>query len=157
MKKLSTLFILFLVYSCTQSEPETAFDKAQITQEVKEMFSNYHRDIKKDGFAAEFPYLDHSDDFYWVPPGYTSALTSDSVETILRQSAHSVKEASFDWETLQIFPLSNTIATYTGVVSGYMIDTAGVTSKVHLIESGTVIKRQGGWKLLCGQSASLME
>jgi len=36
-----------------------------------------------------------------------------------------------------------------------MIDTSGVKSSVQIIESGTVIKRKDGWKLLSGQSATL--
>jgi len=36
-----------------------------------------------------------------------------------------------------------------------MIDTSGIKSSAIIIESGTVIKRSDGWKLLSGQSAIL--
>ncbi len=119
------------------------------------MLSNYHEDIGKDGLTAEFKYLDKSADFFWVPPGYTTALNYDSVRTILEQNAPSLQTVKFHWKQLQVFPLSDEIASFTGIVDGQMIDTSGVESKVAIIESGTVIKRRDGWKLLCGQSAAL--
>ena len=119
------------------------------------MFENYHRDIEKEGLTAEFAYLDHSEDFFWVPPGYQSPLSYDSVRSILEQSARGFTKIQFQWDTLQIVPLSEEIATYTGIVSGTMIDTSATETRVRIIESGKVIKRSSGWKLLCGQSANL--
>ena len=40
-------------------------------------------------------------------------------------------------------------------MNGQTIDTAGIESNVLIIESGTLIKRGDGWKLLSGQSAIL--
>ncbi len=54
-----------------------------------------------------------------------------------------------------MFPLSEKIANYSGIVKGSMIDTSGIKASVLIIESGTVIKRLDGWKLLSGQSAVL--
>lgn len=119
------------------------------------MFNNYHNDIKKDGLTAEFKYLDHSSDFFWVPPGYSSALTYDSVNSILMTNAKLYSEILFEWDTLQIFPLTKEIANYSGIVKGTMTDTSGIETSVLIIESGTVIKRPDGWKLLSGQSAIL--
>ena len=82
-----------------------------------QMLKEYHAAIEKDGLTAEFQYLDHSADFFWVPPGYTSALTYDSVRTILTQNAKGFSAITFEWDTLQIFPLSEEIANYSGVVS----------------------------------------
>ena len=130
-------------------------DKEKVTQEVEQMLSNYHDDIAESGLTAEFKYLDQSDDFFWVPPGYNSALSYDSVKTILEKNALTIESISFQWDTLRIFPLSHEIANYTGIVVGQMIDTSDVASRVSIIESGTLIRRKSGWKLLSGQSAIL--
>ncbi len=41
----------------------------------------------------------------------------------------------FNWDTLQVFPLSDKIANYSGIVKGSMIDTSGIKSSVIIIES----------------------
>jgi len=154
MKNFALPTLLFTL-SCTQPIPLSESEKGQVTSEVIDMFDNYHADIKAGGLTAEFAYLDSSADFFWVPPGYKAALSYDSVKTILEGNALLFQEVDFRWDTLQVFPLSNEIATYTGIVKGEMTDTTGVVAKMRLIESGTLIKREGDWKLLSGQSAVL--
>ena len=119
------------------------------------MFENYHAEIKVGGLTTEFAYLDSSADFFWVPPGYNAALSYDSVRTILESNAKLFEAVEFSWDTLQVFPLSNDIATYAGIVNGVMTDTSGTIQRMRLIESGTLIKRKNRWKLLSGQSAVL--
>ncbi|MDY8137677.1 hypothetical protein [Aquimarina sp. 2201CG5-10] len=155
MKRLFLFYLLYALTSCQKNLEITTFDKAKISEETRQVLLDYHIAMNKDGLMAEFAYLDDSSDFFWVPPGYTSALNYDSVETILKQNAKTLKQVTFKWDTLQIFPLSNVIANYTGIVNGQMIDTSGIKSKVSIIESGTLIKRDDGWKLLNGQSAIL--
>jgi hypothetical protein len=145
--------------SCSQIQERSndGWDKEIVINEVTQMFDNYHNDIEAEGLTAEFKYLDNSDDFFWVPPGYNSTLSYDSVRLILEKNAVAFTEIKFSWETLIVLPLTDQIATYSGIVTGAMRDTAGVESPVRIIESGTVIKRNDGWKLLCGQSASLAQ
>ena len=151
---MAVIFLLLLI-SCVQTEKLNASEKELVVADVREMFNNYHSDIGKNGLTAEFKYLDRSPDFYWVPPGYNSALTYDSVHTILVNNAKLFREILFEWDTLQVFPLTNEIANYSGIVKGSMTDTAGIVTSVLIIESGTVIRRPDGWKLLSGQSAVL--
>ncbi len=155
MKQILYTCIIIVLNSCNGLYNSDDFDKEGIIKEIEVMLSDYHADINKNGLTAEFTYLDKSQDFFWAPPGYTSALNYDSVQTILLQNAKSLKLVKFQWDTLKIFPLSNKIANYTGIVNGITIDTVGVESKVSIIESGTIIKRSNGWKLLNGQSAIL--
>lgn len=156
MKSLRLFIILttVLLTSCLK-EQSKSFDKQEIISEIQTMFENYHEAIKQDGLTAEFDYLDSSDDFFWVPPGYKSALKNDSIKAILLQNNKSIQSISFDFETLEIFPLSEKIANYSGIVKGIMIDTSNLTSNFKIIESGTLIKRTDGWKLLNGQSRNL--
>lgn len=156
---LNRMYLLFLscllLVSCSTPGSLSEKDKAQIREDILEMFGNYFGDIKKDGLHAEFNYLDNSDDFFWAPPGYHSTLTYDSVRAILEVNAVNLEQVEFDWDTLQIFPISHNIATYSGIVRGSILNTNGDRSNVLMIESGTLIKREDGWKLLSGQSANI--
>ncbi len=155
IKQIFGIVILMTLTSCFQTDKLDESEKELIINDVVEMFGNYHSDIRKDGLTAEFKYLDQSTDFFWVPPGYKSTLSYDSVREILEINAKSFQAIEFNWDTLQVFPLSDKIANYSGIVKGSMIDTSGIKSSVLIIESGTVIKRSDGWKLLSGQSAIL--
>ena len=154
-KQIFGILLLVALISCFQSDKLNDSEKELIINDVIEMLDNYHDDIRKDGLTAEFKYLDQSTDFFWVPPGYKSTLSYDSVRHILESNAKSFQAIDFNWDTLQVFPLSDNIANYSGIVKGSMIDTSGIKSSVLIIESGTVIKRPDGWKILSGQSALL--
>ncbi|MDH3648988.1 MAG: hypothetical protein OEQ53_04855 [Saprospiraceae bacterium] len=154
------LFTGFHFISACVSEAQkhsNDWSKEEVIRDVTIMFDQYHKAIEQEGLTAEFNYLDNSPDFFWVPPGYREALTYDSVRAILQGNANGFTRVEFHWDTLQVFPLSNTIASFTGIVNGVMTDTTGSKSPVHIIESGTVIKRTDGWKLLNGQSVSLIK
>ncbi len=155
MKLLSYITIVYMLISCGKPNKSSSLDKERTAKEVYLMLQEYHRDIATEGLIAEFKYLDSSPDFFWVPPGYSSALSFDSVEIILNARHKALHSVKMEWDTLQIFPLTNEIAIYSGIVDGVMIDTNGIESKISIIESGTIIKREDGWKLLSGQSEIL--
>lgn len=149
------ILLLFTGFGCKTDPNSELVDKKRVEAEVRTMFDQYHAAIIEDGLTGEFPYLDQSDEFFWVPPGYPEALNYDRIHAILSQNAPALNHAEFHWETLDIFPLTNSLATFTGVVRGHTIDTAGNRTNISLIESGNVIKRSDGWKLLCGQTNGL--
>ena len=153
---LCILLVVISFSSCKQINSED-FNKEIVEAEVIEMFEAYHKAIEDEGFTGEFPFLDDSENFYWVPPGYTSALSLDSVTTILNASAKTYVETSFYWDTLNVYPLSSKIASYSGITKGVMVDTVGIRTEISIFESGIVIKRAEGWKLLSGQSSMLPE
>ncbi len=157
MKHFKTLLycVILLTFVSCSGTPNELSDKQKsiVAQEVVQMLNNYYADIAKEGLIAEFKYLDNSKDFFWVPPGYNSTLNYDSVRTILLSRNDIFSEFNFSWDTLQVFPISLHIATYAGVVNGSITDTTGVETVVRMIESGTLIKRKDGWKLLSGQSS----
>lgn len=152
--KLYSFLFIILVLGCKKEETKE-LDKAQIIGEIEIMFNDYHDAIKQNGLPAEFEYLDDSEDFYWVPPGYQSAIKYDSIKAILIQNNKSIQSIAFEFERLEVFPLTSEIANYSGIVKGKMTDTAQVTSTFKIIESGTLVKRKNGWKLLNGQSRNL--
>ncbi len=69
------------------------------------MLTNYHDAVRQGGLLAEVDYLDQSDNFFWVSPGYDSTLHYDSVKAILDISAKTVVSLNLDWEVLKINPL----------------------------------------------------
>ncbi len=149
----SFLFILLCCQKPTQQAIE--LDEEQIENEARNMLTDYLQNVSQKGLTAEFDYLDSSNNFFWVPPGYHSTLKYDSIRTILLQNAKALQRVELQWDTLQIFPLSNEIATYSGIVKSNTTDTSGTKTSVSIIESGTLLKRKEGWKLLSGQSAVL--
>lgn len=73
----------------------------------------------------------------------------------MNASHKALLSVKMEWDTLQVFPLTNEIANYSGIVDGVMIDTSGIEARMSILESGTLIKREDGWKLLSGQSKIL--
>lgn len=155
LKNFHHSMMLFILIGCQSAKKEKAFDKSVVHQEIKSMLNSYHDAMRTGGLTAEFDYLDQSKDFFWVSPGYNSTLDYDSVKAILMSSANLVQSINLSWETLQINPLTAEIANYSGIVRGTMTDTSGLKIPMRIIESGSLIKRADGWKLLSGQSANL--
>jgi hypothetical protein len=128
-------------------------ERAEIIISAKETLNNYFNDIRKEGLKAEFRYLDNSKEFFWVPPGYSSPISYDSVAAILNQNAPLFKSIDNSFDTLRIFPLSNDLTTYSGRLRSIMIDTADQVTTFIMMETGILIKRKDGWKLLSGQTS----
>lgn len=160
MTRFSCLAFVFLSVSACQLQQTITLspeEKKVMQAEIRKTLERYHRDIREEGLLAELKYLDASEDFFWVPPGYTSAISYDSVAAFLKgQSGHFRKiENAFD--TLRILPQSREIASYTGRLISTMTDTTGEISTFTLWETGLLIKRTDGWKLLSGQTALLQD
>ena len=127
----------------------------KVESEVRQLFDHYFEAVRRDGLTGEFQYLDHSSDFFWVPPGYHNPVSYDSVAAVLTLNAPRFALVENTFYTLRIVPLSTSLATYTAKLRSVMKDTAGNVSSVNLIETGVVIKRKDGWKLLSGQTSLL--
>ena len=155
MSRFAVLLVIITLSAGCKNELKTPIQSDKVSHEVHQMLQNYHADMNNYGLKAEFKYLDSTDQFFWVPPAYTSALNYDTVRSILLKNAATLTSVHFHWDTLIIFPLTDEIANFTGIVAGRMIDTSGQSNNISIIESGTVIKREDGWKLLNGQSALL--
>jgi hypothetical protein len=148
--------LLFLSFgSCSRPENLTKKDKETIIQNINQTLSNYYKDIKEKGLTAEFNYLDHSEDFFWVPPGFKSAISYDSVVIILKSTAPKFSLIDNRFDTLTIVPLSKTLAAYTGKIRSVMKDTSGQEKTYLLLETGIMIKRENTWKILNGQTAMI--
>jgi hypothetical protein len=157
MKKLMLLYFILMLFSCTQSTILTENEKTIIIDSVHHTLNNYFSDIKRSGLMAEFNYLDHSPDFFWVPPGYAGPISYDSVAGILKRSALKYTTVDNVFDTLHIVPLSKELVTYTGRLHSNMTDTSGITMRFSLLETGVLIKRTNGWKLLNGHTSIIKQ
>jgi hypothetical protein len=146
-------FALLMLWSCGESKPMADNQKRAIIDNIQYTLDSYYEDIKREGLTAEFKYLDQSPEFFWVPPGYTSALSYDSIEHILKQNLSKFKSVDNSFDTLRIIPLSGELATYTAQIHSTVTDTFNKISTYSLIETGVVIKRKTGWKLLSRQTS----
>jgi hypothetical protein len=156
MKRLLLIILIIpIIVSCRQSTTLSDDEAMTVTEEVRQTLHNYNNDIKKSGLTAEFKYLDNSPEFFWVPPGFSCSLSYDSVATILKQNATNYKGIDNSFDTLIIVPLGRDLATYTGRLISIITDTTGKTETFSLVETGVLIKRPDGWKLLNGQTAIL--
>lgn len=156
MRYLVLLFLPCLLYSCRQKpEPFNAEQKQNIVNDVKAMLTAYGDDVRKNGLAAEINYFDTSADFFWMPAGFSSAMPYDSVCAILRGSSGMFAKVDNRWDNLKVVPLATHWAVYTGKLTSSVADTFGNTATLQMWETGTVIKRADGWKLLCGQTTAL--
>jgi hypothetical protein len=154
MKTVVTIYCI-LIFACNKPQVLTEQTREKIRLEVQSMFQDYATAVKQSGLTAEFNYLDSSADFFWVPPGYTSALSYDSIAVILKRNATGYKIIDNTYDTLIIIPVSLDLAVYTARLHSNMTDTAQIYHAFTLIETGTVIRRTTGWKLLSGQTALL--
>ncbi len=150
--KNTLFFILTILFAGCSSTERT--DPDAVVREVRAMFDEYETSVERDGLLAEFAFLDSSENFFWVPPGFASAISYDSVRTVVTLNAQRTRSISLSWDTLSILPLNAASAVYTGVLSWTNEDTSGTVTHARIIETGVVIRREDGWKLLCGQSRS---
>jgi len=159
---LYSLFIFLALLSCskpasnlTPSGELSDTEKTTISEEVREMFTNYYADIKKNGMTAEFNYLDHSPSFYWLVPGATRPITYAEAEQGVNQQAQLYASIDNKWKSLYVYPLKSDLAFYTGEMESTVTDKSGNSSTYTVVESGIVIKRLDGWKLLNGQTTTI--
>jgi hypothetical protein len=155
IRSVSVIFITLIFSACRHHSPLTEREKSDIAEDIRKTLRNYHNDIRQSGLVAEFQYLDSASDFFWVPPGYGVSLSYDSVAAILKQNAPKYRSVDNSFDTLRIIPLSKEYASYTAHVRSTITDTTGQTKTFSLIETGVLVKRNNGWKLLHGQTSVL--
>lgn len=151
------IFLPLITLSCDHQPEKDAIKKLSIHEtkvnilpEVTETLYKYAEDIKREGLKAEFRYLDTSVKFFWVPPGYPSAISYDSVAIILRANQHKYHYKMYEWKSLFVTQLSPVLANYSGVIECSLADSPDT---IRLVETGVMIKRFHWWKLLSGQTA----
>ncbi|NNE27424.1 MAG: hypothetical protein HKN09_11325 [Saprospiraceae bacterium] len=150
MKYLLLITLTICVSAC-QSEKEYP-DFKSIEEETTNMLMAFHTAVNQSGLMAEFEFLDSSKQFYWTPPGYSYAIEYDSIKNILIESSKDIDHVHFEWDTLDVFPLSSDYCNYRGIVDCRMVGLDSVSQEFKVLESGTLVRRSDGWRFLSGQS-----
>lgn len=157
MKKILRLSLILTLFSCSQPTGMTEAEKKTIIEDVRKTFINYYNDVRKHGLTAEFKYLDSSEDFFWVPPGFGGPISYDSVVAILTPADKQFRRIDNILDTIRIIPVSRDMAIYTAKLHSNTLDTSGNNVLTGLLETGVLIKRKEGWKLLSGQTSIIKE
>jgi len=154
MNRTYFFFLLFgMLSGCGGNSDLLNEEKTAIVNGVRAQLKTFQRTVKKDGLAAQIEFMDNSEDFFWTPNGYDSALGYDSLSKILRLNASKYKSVTNIYDTITVIPLSKTLASYTGRIRTTLIDTLGNRSAYSMIETGVVVKRKKKWLLLNGQTS----
>ena len=154
MKQYSFLLIGFILFSsCQQAEKTKTDADSNIVQQVKSTLEEISDAIKMHGITAEFKWIDSSADFFWVPPGFESPLSYDSVAKIMRSNSGRFKQVEEKWDLLEIQPLGNDHAVFTGRITSRTMDTANHSQEHQVVETGIMIRKEDGWKLHCGHTS----
>lgn len=135
----------------------TENEKQNISTEVEKTLKSYCDDMREKGMMAEFKYLDSSEDFFWVPPGYHSAIGYDSVVAVVTKNAANFSKVDNKYETLRIIPLNHNLATYTCKLKSQVTMPGGLVHDFIFLETGNMIKRGQEWKILSGQTTLIQE
>lgn len=152
----ATLYIVIaLALIQCQEDKSTLTDatKRIIIEDVKSALHEHAAIIQEKGLIAELNFLDPSPDFFWIPPGYEQPIYYDSVAAMIEADAQRYEVVANSFDSLKVIPLSERLAIYTAKMRSICTDTAAVITETHLLETGIVIKRKDGWKLLSGQTS----
>lgn len=158
------IMVSVLVVGCSRNSGQgvgsgelTAKEKQVICNEVEKTLLAYQNDMRDKGLVAEFKYLDSSEDFFWVPPGYHSALNYDSVAKAIRRNNAGYARVNDVFHDLRIVALSHNLATYTCKVKSEVTLVNGLMHDFTLLETGVMIKRGKDWKIHSGQTTLIQE
>lgn len=155
MKWFLILIAPLIVLSACQPQVGSSFDHESVVEDATEMLHDYHEAMNKDGLMAEVHYLDSSEQFFWVPPGEVTKMNYDKVMEVLAQASQDDRFMRFSWRDLYVDALSDDVAVYSGTVQFESINEHGDQYFSYILETGTLVKRFDGWKLLCGQSRTV--
>lgn len=153
MKWLAIIILSCFAFGCIDSNLLSAKETKRIQNEVIKTLENYSSDVNFNGLTAEFKYLDSSSSFYWVPPGYRTRLSYDSVKKILIMNAPTLQLINNRYVDVQVDPIASNYATYTARMISHTEDTAGNKFASELLETGMMIKDKDGWKLRSGHTS----
>jgi len=153
MKYFLIVLVFFLLFSCAQNDKQIV--NADLQQEIKSTIDNYYNELRKEGLAAELKYLDSSNQFFWVPPGYMNYANYNVIAAAIKRNAALLKSIDNRYDSLLIIPLTKEYAQFVMRTISTTIRADGDSIKSAFIESGVVVRRKDGWKFLSGQTSIL--
>ena len=154
MKNVLFLATFYVAVSCNQNDNK-AVNTDDSRNEVKSTIDNYYNDLRKEGLVAEFKYLDSSNQFFWVPPGYMNYANYNVIAAAIKRNAALLKSIDNRYDSLLIIPLTKEYAQFVMRTISTTIRANGDSIKSAFIESGVMVRRKDGWKFLSGQTSIL--
>jgi hypothetical protein len=153
MQKIILILLMALGLAACRNQTELSErEETKVRDEVKAMLYKYNDAVREQGLQAEFAYIDNSDRFFWVPPGATAPLPFDTVLAMISRNAGQMRLVNNSFDMLTVTPLTSMLAAYSARIRSATTDVQGRDTVLSLVETGMVIKRKEGWKLLCGQT-----
>src|SRR4030095_699528 len=134
-----SLFFSACFLSCGDNIWSDATAK-RVQHEIDSTLQQYHKDIEEKGLMADLSYLDSTDMFAWIPPGFNAPLCYDSIISMIRERAPAISKIELSWDTLSIAPVSRINGIYIAEITSITTDTSGHTDTQRLKEDGTLIK-----------------
>ena len=143
-----TLGVCLTQASCAPPEEFTEAERAAVADSIAQTIGTLLRAMEAEGWLAQLKYVDNSPEMFCVSYFADSLtfLSYDQYAAQVRAEAPSIRAVQFDYEDLQVRPLTRDYAFYSGKVREVLTDTAGVTHEVVAVESGVLIRRDDGWK-----------
>lgn len=155
MNKWAFFFLSWSVaaIACKDSSDMSEPERKKVIGDVTDMLYQYNANIKDKGLQSEFEYIDNSPGFFWVPPGATGPQPLDTIISSISHNATRLKLVNNTFDTLVVIPLTIRLAQYSARIHSIVTDTGGHQTTTTLVETGLVVKRKNGWKLLSGQTS----
>lgn len=155
MNKWAAIFLLSAIVAtgCKDATDLSEPERKHVISDVKEMLYQCNADVKAKGLHSEFDYIDNSPGFFWVPPGAAGPQPFDTIISMVGRNAARLKQVNNTFDTLIVIPITMRLAQYSARIHSIATDTAGAQTTTSLVETGLVVKRKNGWKLLSGQTS----
>lgn len=142
------------IQACNSSK-SPAFDedaKNKVVAEATAFLQDYYAAVCDDGLQREFEFLDSTSDFHWKPMGTEKVLTYDTISAMVRRNMQAIDSTCPTWTELTVIATANDSAHYDGKLHSWTATVDGDTISEDFEEVGNLIKRQGRWWLLNGET-----
>ena len=150
-------FICFLAVAvqsvyCQQQATLTQSQRAAIRDSVTQLKYRVWDEVRAKHFEGTLNCFDDSPEFFWVFTPDTTIILHDVFVAMLKGAFQDYRSIDVVWDRIHVEPLTNQYAVYTGKYHVTYIDTSGKVFKAIGVETGIVVHRPTGWKILNGQT-----
>lgn len=156
---LTILAAMLVVFSgCRQQANLTGtFQPSVVKSEVEDMLKAYTKSFNALDIDNTQKYIDDSEDFFWIYTPDKNPVNSDYVKKVIKKEIEKYRAIDIRFYYIRVNPLTENIAVYTGGWEEASENHKGDIEKFFGVETGVVIKRNGGWKFLNGQTCAHQE
>ena len=140
---------------CQQKIEFTDAQRVVIRDSVTQLKYRVWDEIRAKHLEAALNLFDDSPDFFWVFAPDTTMVSYDVFVARLKGAFRDYRSIDVVWDRMHVEPLTNEYAEYTGKYHATYTDASGKIFKATGLETGIVVHRSSGWKILNGQTYEL--